>query len=263
LRGTTSFRDRNVGTPSVDGHPPFSVGAAPENVDALALIGSDYTGFLVDVLRFVYVPLKRPIANDREANRSLLPFRPIGAEISSNPLSDGVFSDDLGFIRCLIDDVVRQIGEERLGIVAIDGSYVRTMRGRFDGLRVGLGALADKVLTLTASAVITAILRITFRLHRFRIRLPGGAGHGRSQHLHPANAPLLWMDCRQFGNNPDFRILCLWPVIRARSLNTATLRDSSDPITCLKCILTRQISTFAANGVSGAFARYRPQSKPL
>ena len=104
-----SFRHRNVGTPSVDGHPPLPVGAVSENIDALAFIGCDRTRSLVDVRRFVLIALKRPVANDREPDRSLLPRGPIGVEICGDPLSDGVFTDDFGFTRCLIDDVVGQL----------------------------------------------------------------------------------------------------------------------------------------------------------
>lgn len=67
-----SFRDRNIGPPSVDGHPPFSVGPAPENIDSLALIGGDCTRFLVDILRFVRVALKGPAAADGEIRHQRL-----------------------------------------------------------------------------------------------------------------------------------------------------------------------------------------------
>ena len=59
-------------TPSVDGHPPFTVGAPSKNVDALAFISRDRTRFLVDVRRFVLVALNCPVANDRKSDRSLL-----------------------------------------------------------------------------------------------------------------------------------------------------------------------------------------------
>ena len=49
----------------------------------------------------------------------------------------GVFTDDLGFTRCLIDDVVGQIGHKRFGIFAVDRSHISTMRGRFNGLYAG------------------------------------------------------------------------------------------------------------------------------
>jgi hypothetical protein len=104
--GGLLFRDWNVGAPSVDGHPPFPVGAPSENVDALAFISRDRTRFLVDVRRFELVALKCPVASDRESDRGLLPFGPIRVEISRDPLADGVFTDDLGFTRCLIDDPV-------------------------------------------------------------------------------------------------------------------------------------------------------------
>ncbi len=59
-----------------------------------------------------------------------------GIEVFRYPLANGVFTDNLGLIRCLIDNVVGQLSHERFRIVAVDSQYIRAMSGYFDRLRV-------------------------------------------------------------------------------------------------------------------------------
>lgn len=101
--------------------------------------------FFMDIFRSVCVALKRPVANDCEAEQYFLPFSPICAEVSGNSLADGVFTEDLGFVRCMIDDIVSQIGHEYFGIVAVDRRYICTMCRRFDGLRVGHRGVCKRI----------------------------------------------------------------------------------------------------------------------
>ena len=59
--------------PTIDGHTPFPVGAAAENIDSLACVRRHRARLLVDILRFVSITFERPVSDDGDARAGLIP----------------------------------------------------------------------------------------------------------------------------------------------------------------------------------------------